>query len=340
MVTIYDIAKITGYSPATVSKALNGYSDIGDKTKNLILNTAKEMGYIANYSAKALITKKSWMIGVLYSEIQGMGLEHPLFGGILEGFRTRVEEEGYEMLFISRNLGGREMSYLEHCKHRGVDGVFISLVDQSDPDLAELIASGIPCVSTDFIYPDLPSVISNNEQGAFEGMQHLLKLGHKRIAHIAGPEGFNASEDRLKAYREILEANGIKFNKSMVAACNQFDYISGYKAMKELLSRDIEKPTAVFAACDTIAYGAIMAAREKGYRIPEDISFLGFDDIDSSAFSNPPLTTLRQDRKALGRTAAETLLTILRGEELSIKDIKVPVELKIRASCIKNDGKI
>lgn len=334
MVTIYDIAKKTGYSPATVSKALNNYSDIGSKTKEAILKIAKEMGYTPNYNAKALITKKSWMIGVLYSVDQGMGLEHPLYGGVVEGFKSRVEEEGYEIIFITRNLGGRPMSYLEHCRHRGVDGVFLTVTNQDDPDVMELINSGITCVSSDFVHPNLPSVISDNKLGSIEGMEYVLSLGHKRIAHIAGPTDHIASVERLEAYKAALLKAGIEYDNNLVAYGSKYDNKTGYNCMKELLAKNKDVPTAVFAACDSIAFGAILAAREAGYLVPEDISFLGFDDYDNAAYFNPPLTTLRQHKRTLGKTAAEVLLTLIRGEEVDNMDIRVPVDLKIRSSCV------
>lgn len=335
MVTIYDIAQKAGYSPATVSKALNNYSDIGAKTKETILKISKEMGYTPNYNAKALITKKSWMIGVLYSEDQGMGLEHPLFGGVVEGFKGRVEEDGYEIIFISRKLGGRPMSYLEHCRHRGVDGVFLTVVDQGDPDVIELINSGIICVSSDFVHPNLSSVISDNKLGALDGMNYLLSLGHKRIAHIAGPISHIAAAERYEVYKSSLEAAGIDFDPKLVVIEKKYDNKSGYNGMKELLANNEEIPSAVFAACDSMAYGAILAAREEGYLVPEDISFLGFDDYETAAYFNPPLTTIKQYKRELGKTAAEVLLSKIKGDAVDVKDIRVKVDLKIRSSCVQ-----
>lgn len=334
VVTIYDIAEKTGYSPATVSKALNNYSDIGSKTKEAIIKISKEMGYTPNYNAKALITKKSWMIGVLYSEDQGMGLEHPLFGGVVEGFKRRVEEDGYEIIFISRKLGGRPMSYLEHCKHRGVDGVFLTVVDQDDPDVIELINSGITCVSSDFVHPNLSSVISDNKQGALDGMNYILSLGHKRIAHIAGPQSHIASRERHEVYKSSLQNAGIAYDSNLVVGGNKYDNRSGYECMKKLLAQNKEIPTAVFAVCDSMAYGAILAAREEGYSVPEDISFVGFDDYETAAYFNPPLTTVKQYKRELGKTAAEVLLSMIKGDEVKIRDIRVKVDLKIRASCV------
>lgn len=334
MITIYDIAERTGYSPATVSKALNNYSDIGAKAKEIILQTVKELGYTPNYNAKALITKKSWMIGVLYSEDQDMGLEHPFFGGVVEGFKRRIEEDGYEILFITRNLGGRSMSYLEHCRHRSVDAVFLTVVDQRDPEVVELIKSGIVCVSSDFIDPAVSSVISDNTQGTLDGMNYLFSLGHKKIGHICGPEWHIASDERLAAYKKALEGAGIEYDPNLVSRGPKYDNKTGYNCMKEILGKNKEIPTAIFAGSDSMAYGAILATKEAGYLVPEDISFLGFDDHETAAYFNPPLTTIRQHRRKLGITAAEVLLAKIKGEEVDNRDIRVNVDLKIRASCV------
>lgn len=338
LVTIYDIAQTTGYSPATVSKALNNYTDIGMKTKEKIIKTAKEMGYTPNYNAQALITKKSWMIGVLYSEDQGKGLEHPLFGGVVDGFKRRVEEDGYEIIFITRKLGGKPMSYLEHCKYRGVDAVFMTVVDQDDQDVIDLINSDIHCVSSDFVHPDLTSVISDNKQGARDAMKFLISQGHRRIAHISGPLKHIASIERFAVYKQILEEEGIEYDPNLVASGITYDNKSGYGCMQEILGKCGEAPTAVFAACDTMAFGAILASREAGYSVPDEISFLGFDDYETSAYFDPPLTTVKQYKRQLGITAAEVLLAKLKGESIVEKDVRVPMDLKVRLS-VKNLNK-
>ena len=150
-------------------------------------------------TAKALITKKSWMIGVLYSEDLGVGLEHPLFGGVLEGFRKKAEEEGYELLFVSRRLGGRQMSYLEHCKNRRVDAVYLAVVSENDHDVIEVINSGIPCVSSDLIHPGIHSVTTENIDGVSEGMKYLIGLGHRRIAtHSRSTKTYGSAGNALK----------------------------------------------------------------------------------------------------------------------------------------------
>lgn len=334
MVTIYDIAKATGYSPSTVSKALNGYSDVGEKAKKIILEKAHDMEYAPNYTAKALITKKSWMIGVLYSEDLGVGLEHPLFGGVLEGFRKKAEEEGYELLFVSRRLGGRQMSYLEHCKNRRVDAVYLAVVSENDPDVMEVINSGIPCVSSDIIHPNIHSVTTENIEGVREGMRYLINLGHRKIAHIAGAQRHMAAQERFEAYKTSLKEANIEYDPLLVAEGGKYDYASGYDAMKGILETGKQKPTAVFAACDAMAYGAMAAVREHNLRVPEDISFLGFDDIDIAAYFTPSLTTIKQDKNEIGKRTAEVMLSLLKGEKVISRDIRIPTRLIKRSSCM------
>lgn len=338
MVTIYDIALRSGYSPATVSKALNDYSDVGAKTKVKIHKIAKELGYTPNYNAKALITKKSWLIGVLYSEDQGRGLEHPLFGGIVDGFKHRVEEEGYEIIFITRKLGGKPMSYLEHCRYRGVDAVFLTVVDSEDPEVMELINSDIFCVSSDYVHPNLYSVISDNRQGARDAMNYLLGLGHRKIAHITGPLRHIGSTERLEVYKQCLQETGLTCYAEYVVSGENYDNRSGYLCMQQILENCRESgrelPTAVFAVCDTMAIGAVLAAREQGYSVPLDLSVIGFDDYDIAEYFNPPLTTVKQYKRQLGAKAAEILLTLIRGESYPERDTRLPMKLKVRSSCI------
>jgi DNA-binding LacI/PurR family transcriptional regulator len=334
LVTIYDIAQRAGCSPATVSKALNNQSDIAEKTKENIRQIAKEMDYTPNYNAKALITKKSWMIGVLYSEDQGMGLEHPLFGGVVEGFKRRIEEEGYEIIFIAHKLGVHPMSYLEHCRRRGVDAVFLTVVNKDDPEIIEIIKSDIICVSSDYVTTGLTSVISDNVQGTRLAMDYLFNLGHRRIGYIGGPLEHIASFERHNIYKTSLAEKGIEYQPGLVSTGVTYDNRSGYTCMKEILKSSAETPTAVFAACDSMAFGAILAAREEGYRVPEDISFIGFDDHESSVCFNPPLTTIRQFRRKMGEASAEVLLSMIKDGIKENRDQRIPVELIIRDSCI------
>ena len=150
MVTIKDISKKSGFSVTTVSKALNDYSDISFATKKKILDLSKEMGYIPNLSARSLVTQKSYTIGVIFEEITGVGLQHPLFSKILESFKTVCEQDGYDIMFLSKHTGGQNGSYLQHSKRKQVEGIFVLCADFNSPEMLELYESDFPMLTIDY----------------------------------------------------------------------------------------------------------------------------------------------------------------------------------------------
>lgn len=340
MSTIYDIARQTGYSAPTVSKALNGHPDIGKTATAEILRAASELGYIPNQSAKSLKTRKSWLVGVLFEE-GGLdaGLEHPLFPGILDAFRSGMEASGHEILFLARNLGGRRMSLLGHCRYRALDGVLILDADGHEPGVQELAGSGIPCVSSNIILPGVPSVTSENQASAAEAVRSLYSLGHRRIAHIAGPQDAfaTAGSERLEGYRRGLASCGLDFDPGLVVEARQWSMHAGYEAMIALLTGSKERgamPTAIFVAADILVFGAMRACRELGIGIPDDLSVIGFDDSEWTAIERPSISTFRQDRAAIGALSAALLLDRISGKIVPGR-ITVPATFIMRGSCRK-----
>ncbi|WP_040952464.1 LacI family DNA-binding transcriptional regulator [Gorillibacterium massiliense] len=332
MATIYDIAKRTGYSPATVSKAFNHYSDISRKTRDHILNTAREMGYLPNTQARALTTKRSWTIGLLFLEKTGVGLRHPFFGGVLEGFKQTAATAGYDLLFLSKDIGGKANSYLEHGKMRGVDGVAVLMYDAMDADYAELLRGDLPCVVLDSDTEAAVTLASDNAAGSRQAIDYLYGLGHRKIAHIAGGRGTFAGTKRREGFEQGVSEHGLELRPEWVVEAH-FDYSveSGYRAMEELLRAE-ERPTAVFAAGDNLAVGAIQAAQAAGLHVPDDISVIGYDDIELARYLTPSLTTVRQDMAGLGARAAQLLIHAI--ENGGSKEAVIhPVELVVRQSC-------
>ncbi|GIP49731.1 LacI family transcriptional regulator [Paenibacillus sp. J53TS2] len=331
LITIYDIAQFTGFSPTTVSKVFNGYSDVSEKTRRKILDAADELGYVPNAHARSLTTKRSWMIGVLFIEPSGAGILHPYFGGVIEGFKQVATSKGYDLMFISKDIGGKRSGYLEHCKIRGIDGVVVVLPDASDPYFQELLESKIPCVLLDQKSTVKSTVYSDNAEGVRKAVSYLHSIGHRKIAHIGGGPTF-AGEQRLNGYIQAMEELGLTINPQHVVQ-GSYDYTieSGSRAMEELLKAD-ERPTAVFAAGDNLAVGAMMAMKRHGLRVPEDISLVGFDDIEMAKFLSPALTTVRQNTYVLGSRAADMLIYSIEGGEDVQKGV-IPVELVVRESC-------
>ncbi|GAB1482416.1 LacI family DNA-binding transcriptional regulator [Treponema sp.] len=334
MVTIYDIAKKTGFSAPTVSKALNDQSDIGAETKAVIVETAKKLGYIPNPNAKGLITKKSWLIGLIMEEDDlGIGMEHPLFAGIMNAFKTYVEAEGYELLFLARNLGRRKMSLLDHCRYRRVDAVLIVNCDANSKGVLEVVQSDFPCISSNIVFPQICTVTSESLKPSVEAVQYLYKLGHRLIAHIAGPIDplASAAKERLEGYKAGLMSRSLPIKEDLVAVARLWNANAGYEAMISLWEKGA-RPTALYCAGDILAVGVMNACHDLGLNIPGDLSIISFDDNEWSANANPPLTTYKQDRLAIGRTAAALLLDLIDGKKVPNRTL-IPVKLTERSSC-------
>ncbi|AOZ92533.1 LacI family DNA-binding transcriptional regulator [Paenibacillus crassostreae] len=332
MTTIYDIAKKTGYSPTTVSKVFNNYTDVKEQTRQTILQAAKELGYLPNAHARTLTTKKSWTIGVLFVESSGIGMQHPFFSAVIESFKQVAVEKGYALMFISKDVGGKQSGYLENCKIRGVDGVIVVLSDYEDPYFKELVDSDIPCVILDYETPQAHTVYSDNLEGSFLAVEYLYSLGHRRIAHISGGMNTFAGAKREQGYELAMSKLNLEKRDAYVVHSGYFSIESGYAAMMELLDLE-ERPTAVFAAGDHLALGAMRAARECGLRIPEDLSLIGFDNIDLTQYITPALTTIGQDAIMMGSEAAQMLIRSIDDATQPLEAIVLPVKLVVRDSC-------
>lgn len=332
MGTIYDLAKKTGFSITTVSKALNNYKDVSEKTRAKILQAAAEMDYLPNAHAQSLSTKKSWAIGVMFSEANEVGMKHPFFNGIIESFRHATEEQGYDLIFASRNLRNRDMSYLEHFKHRAVDGIVVICSDRMDEQVQELMQSDIPIVVVDMDSANCSVVYSDNVEGARLAVTYLHELGHRRIAHLAGDETIDAGAARIKGYTRAMEELGLPIRPEYLVNAGFFSVEEGKTAMERLLALE-ERPTAVFVAGDQMAIGAIDAIHAHGLHVPNDLSVIGYDDIEMVRYITPKLTTIRQDTDEIGEAAAELLIQQMTAKERHTERRVIPVTLIERESC-------
>ncbi len=332
MSTIYDIAKKVGCASSTVSKALNNSKEISKKRKAEILAVAKEMGYVPNSSARSLTTKKSWSIGIVFSEDLHIGLEHHFFSGVIQEFKKSVEELGYEISFYSKKIGNQSLTYLEWFKYKDLDGILIVTVDVEDENLEALRQSKIPVVTVDSGLINVPTVISDNFQGTRMALEYLMSRGAESIAHIAGPLRSFAAVERLEAFKSVLSSCGRE--ESVFVEASNYDYKSGKEALYKLIKLTKDLPDAIYAANDDIALGAIMALKELGYKVPRDTSVIGFDNIELTRFTSPSLTTVKQDKRKIGTEAAKLLIEQIDKKTERTKGIikRIPVELIIRES--------
>lgn len=310
MVTIKDVSKKSGYSVTTVSKALNDYPDISAATKQHILKLCEEMGYVPNLSARSLVSKKSYTIGIIFEEITGVGLQHPLFSKILESFKSRVETEGYDLMFLSKNMGRQHGSYLEHSRRKQIEAVLILCSNFESPDIKKLCKSDVPVVVIDFSYADVSNVTSNNKRGVRQAVKHLYGLGHKKIAHIYGGLEQDIGRRRLEYFEDMMEELGLEVNPDYLVSGEYFSKENGFNAMNHLLELE-DRPTAVFCSSDMIAIGAMQAIKEAGCSVPEDFSIVGFDGIDLGQLISPRLTTIKQDTTRMGQISATQILKMI-----------------------------
>jgi LacI family transcriptional regulator len=310
MVTIKDVSKASGYSVTTVSKALNNYPDIAKTTKERIIGLCNQMGYVPNSSARSLKTAHSFTIGVVFEENTNKGLQHPVFSQILESFKTKVEKEGYDILFLARKIGNQNGSYLQHSIRKQVEAILVLCADFNTPEMEELYHSELPVVMIDFNINSAITIISDNETGVNQAVDHLVNNGHTQIAHIHGDLESFIGGQRKEFFEKRMRYHSLPLRDDYLANGTYFSKEEGYEAMKKLMTLT-DPPTAVFCASDMLAIGAMDAIKEAGKKVPDDFSIIGFDGIDLSQLITPRLTTILQDTEAMGKLAADHLLALI-----------------------------
>ena len=319
MVSLKDIAKACHVSPATVSKALNNQSDVSDQTKTLVRDMAKKMGYFPNSSARALKTNRTYNIGVLFVDEAERGLTHDYFAAVLDSFKRGAEDAGYDLTFINSRKNRHDgMSYLEHCMYRGFDGALIACVDFYDPEVAELVNSGLPVITIDHMFNGHSSVFSDNVKGMHDLVTYILSKGHKKIAYIHGLKSA-VTDSRLSSFHKTLFDAGI-------VVPDEYIKEAPYRNTEEAAAKTLEllnlkdPPTCILYPDDFSCYGGINAIKDRGLTIGEDISVAGYDGIRLGRHIEPHLTTLRQDTKGIGLEAAKKLVSLIEQPRTTIEE--------------------
>lgn len=310
MVSMKDISVTCGVSVATVSKALNNHSDIGEETKEHIRQVAKEMGYFPNSAAKALKTNRTYNIGVLFVDDDQSGLKHDYFAYVLDSFKRTAEQRGYDITFINCcKTRTNRMSYLEHAMYRGFDGVVIACIDFYDPNVVELVRSEIPVVTIDHLFNNRIAIISDNVKGMKDLLTFVYKKGHRKIAYIHGADSA-VTQGRLSSFYKTAEELGLEVPDEYVKEAAYRDTKATYARTQELLDLP-NMPTCILYPDDFASFGGINAIKERGLGIPGDISVAGYDGIRIGRHLEPQLTTLWQDTEQLGAKAAENLINLI-----------------------------
>jgi len=318
-VTIRELSRQCGLSISTVSKALNGYTDISEATREMVIREAKKIGYYPNVHARALKTKRSYNLGVLFSDDTQSGLTHAFFSFVLESFKKEAERYGYDVTFISHNIGESTMTYLEHCHYREVDGVCIACINFLDPEIAQLVNSDMQVVTIDHLFAGRSCIQSDNESGTKQLVQYAYDMGHRRIANIHGKRSA-VTDKRLETFYRSLKELGVPVPDAYVLECEYNNPASVYQATKQLLAMP-ERPTCILIADDYAALGAYEAAQNEGLRIPADISIAGYDGTPVMQLMKPRLTTIRQDTTRLGADAARKLVELIENPKTTKTEI-------------------
>ena len=326
--TLADVANHAGVSTMTASRALNGRSGVSQSTRDRVMASSKALGYVANISARGLVGGRMNILGMVVPD-----LATQYTGEVVAGAGEAANELGFDLLLYTTSSDvGRERERAVLLTNGLADGILAVLPQDPENVLGALSKSGIPVVIVDHrgAITNLPAIAADNYAGARLAVEHLVALGHHRIGFLEGAGGIDCSRERLRGYREGLLNAGIAFDPGLVRPA-EFKQPNGFQATTALLEQ-AAPPTAIFAANDLSAFGAIEAIKERGLRVPDDISVVGFDDIPMASQIFPALTTVRQPLHQMGASAVNLLVSMVAGLNPVTQRINLPTELIVRAS--------
>ena len=312
----------------TASRALNGRSGVAQSTRDRVLAASKALGYVANISARGLVGGRMNILGMVVPD-----LATQYTGEVVAGAGEAASKLGFDLLLYTTSSDvGRERERTVLLTNGLADGILAVLPQNPENVLGVLSKSGIPVVIVDHrgAITNLPAIAADNYAGARLAVEHLVALGHRRIGFLEGVSDFACSLERLRGYREGLLSAGIAFDPKLVRA-GAFRQPNGFQSTTALL-KQASPPTAIFAANDLSAFGAIEAIKERGLRVPDDVSVVGFDDIPMASQIFPALTTVRQPLHQMGASGVNVLVSMISGLNPVTQRIHLPTELVVRAS--------
>jgi LacI family transcriptional regulator len=328
--TIEDIARLSGVSRSTVSRVINSDVNVKGETRRKVLEIIKDINFQPNLAAKGLATGRTNVIGVVIPAGVSVIFTDPYFPQFIQGVSSTCNNRNYSvMLWLAEPEYERRM--ISRILHNGlVDGVIVAKTLMNDPIVTSLYESKMPFILIGR-HPsmDVNCLDVDNLQAGRKATLHLLRLGYKRIATITGSQDQSVGYDRYQGYLKAFQDYGQLARPELVVE-GDFTEEGGYNAMQRLIP---QKPEAVFAASDMMAYGAMRALREANLQIPGDVAVVGFDDIPASSKTNPPLTTVRQQVSQMGSKAVEFLINLIENDFRSTQHIIMDTELVVRESC-------
>ncbi len=328
-VTIIDVAAEANVSYGTVSRVINNDVHVKQETRDRVQKAMRRLGYVANRQARSLAGGRTNSIGVLVPDL-GTGY----IGEIIRGIDAELGLSDLDLiLYTTHRTASKEANYVANLAKGMVDGLLLVLPRSPADFIGTLTQRNFPFVLIDHqgIGPDCPAVGAANWQGGFTATEYLIKLGHQRIGFITGWMDLGCALDRLDGYRSALRTNHIPEGPELIYE-GTFFQPDGFTGASTLLDLP-NPPTAIFASNDVMAMGVMDAVRNKGLRVPDDVSVIGFDDIPQASLIRPALTTIRQPLEKMGRVATQMLLELLRHPQKKGRRIELPTELIVRDSC-------
>lgn len=332
--TIIDIANKTGYSKSTVSRAMRGGANLRKTTMDKILKAAKSLNYYPNEMARSLVTSsKSNFIGIIVSD-----LKNESYVELIEAIQRSVKNTSYHITLCNTDYDIREEKrFMEFLIKNRAAGVVVAAPELNDRNIEILLKANMPFVvwGTEVDTTDVDIVSVDNYGGARMAMQYLIDNGHRDIVHFAGAENFGVTNARINAYKDVMSENGIKISsKNIIHTKNTID--SAYDMAKKLEGFN-SMPTAIHAYCDYVALGVLKYFLEKGFKVPDDISIIGFDDIEMSGFRTIDLTTIRQPFSEIGEKILEIIIRKIKNPDFNVGKEKIYIKpTLIKRSTVKN----
>ena len=334
-ITISDIAKLANVSKSAVSIVLNNKSGVSEKTRKKVLDTIKKYKYSPNHIAQSLAARETKSIGLIIKEI-----DNPYFAKVMKGVYDTCSELGYSVLLGSSELSEeKETEIIGAMMNKRVDGLLISPLQSEESDftyLADLMNDNFPLV----VLGEVKNYSTNrvdidNSKAAYDAVSYLIKLGHKRIAHFAGPVHSGHGQKRLEGYTQALIDNDIAINKKYIVPVEPY-MPNGFTAGMEMFAKNADIPSAVFCYNDLVAIGLMHALLELKIPVPEQVSVVGFDNIDFSEFVKIPLTTIQMPAYEIGKTATTLLIDQITNASESLNQ-KIVLDHKLieRNSCAR-----
>jgi DNA-binding LacI/PurR family transcriptional regulator len=332
MPTMKEVARLAGVSIQTVSAIINHKPGITNATRDRVLTAIEQLGYRPYSIARSLRTRQTHSIALIVSDIA-----NPFYATMASAIEDFAHNAGYSVILHNTHDDvDRETAYLQSIAQRWVDGAIIVSTRSEVFGLDNLYTAHIPVVAVNHV-PSVytgPSVTLDNYRAGRLAAEHLVSLGHRRISHITGPSRLYVSREREQGFTEVLNERGLR-PSFCASGTGDWGCESGYRAMLQVLDCGQDRPSAVFAANDRMAIGAMRAIYDRGLSIPSDLSIIGLDDIEIAAFTNPPLTTIGQPIIRMALTAVEILIRILSGEDMPHTKVLLQPSLIIRGSTAK-----